>query len=98
MVVYFTASIVGKKRFLSNYLSIISCFTHKKHSVIADHIIKTTEQQIRFEQKKERLAFLAKLERWIGSCDAMVVEASFPSISVGYEISLALQLHKPVLI
>lgn len=98
MVVYFTASIVGKKRFLGNYLKIISCFTKKNYTVISDHIIKTTEQQIRFEKKEERLQFLAQLEKWIGSCDLMVVEASFPSISVGYEISMALQLNKPVLI
>lgn len=98
MLIYFTASIVGKKKHLKDYLKIISSFTEKNYQVISDHIIKTTEQQIRFEKKDERLHFLARLEQWIGSCDFMVVEASFPSISVGYEISMALQLHKPVLI
>jgi len=98
MLVYFTASIVGKKRFLKNYLHILSCFQSKNFDVLADHILKTTEQEIRFEKKEERLRFHSRLEKWIRSCDMMVVEASFPSISVGYEISMALQLHKPILI
>lgn len=98
MLAYFTASIVGKKKHLHHYRQIINCLADRKHAVISDHIIKTTEQQIRLEKKEERLRFLKQLENWIGSADFMVVEASFPSISVGYEISLALQLHKPVLI
>lgn len=98
MNVYFTASIVGKKKYLSNYLKIIKLLESKNFSIISDHIINTTESQIHFETKEERLNFTRQLERWISSCDFMIAESSFPSISVGYEISLALKLGKPVLI
>lgn len=98
MSVYFTASIVGKKQYLSNYLKILETLHGKKLRVIADHIIKSTEEEIRLEKKEDRLRFQNQLEKWIGNCRFMVVEASFPSISVGYEISLALQFNKPVLI
>jgi len=98
MKVYFTASIVGKKNYLKNYLEIIETLKEKDCFVTSDHIIKHTAEAIRLEKKEDRLKFHKQLERWIGSCNFMVVESTFPSISVGYEISLALKFNKPVLI
>src|SRR4030042_5477583 len=98
MTVYFTASIVGKKQYLGNYEKIISILKAGGHTVISDHIINTTECQIRMEKKEQRLEFQHRLEKWINSADFVVAETSFPSISVGYEISLALSHNKPVLV
>lgn len=98
MTVYFTASIVGKDNYLQNYLRIIDILKSQNHKVIAEHIINTTEKQIRLKSRDERLKFHEQLEDWINSCNFMIAETSFPSISVGYEISLALQRGKPVLI
>lgn len=98
MTIYFTASIVGKKYYLKDYLKIIEILTTRKYQVISDHILNTTENQIRLKNREERLKFHKQLEKWINSCDFMVAEISFPSISVGYEISLALQHGKPVLV
>lgn len=97
MTVYFTASIVGKKYYLSEYLQVIDYLRKKGYEVLSDHIIKTTEEEIRFEKKEERISFHEKLDKWINSCDFMIAEGSFPSISVGYEVSLALSRNKPVL-
>ncbi len=98
MIVYFTASIVGKRNYLSNYLKIIGIIKKKNFSIISDHIINNTEAQIYFETKEERLEFNRQLEKWISSCDFVIAETTFPSISVGYEISLAVKFRKPVLI
>lgn len=98
MNVYFTASIVGKKDFLSNYLKIIKLLKKKGYTVQSEHIINVTEPEIHLKTREERLKFHRKLETWIQHCDFVVVESSFPSISVGYEISIALQYRKPVLI
>lgn len=98
MRVYFTASIAGKKDYLSAYERIVGYIKGLGHEVIADHILSHTESQIRLETREERVAFQHQLEKWITSCDCMVVETSFPSISVGYEISLALHRAKYVLI
>jgi len=98
MTVYFTASIVGKKYHLSKYLAIIDYLKSKKYEVISDHIIKSTSNQIISEKREERIKFQNRLEKWINSADFMIAETSFPSISVGYEISLALQEGKPVLV
>lgn len=98
MSVYFTASIVGKKQYLPNYLRIINVLKSRNYDVLSDHIIKSSEEEIRLEKREDRVKFHNNLEKWIGSCHFMVVDVSFPSISVGYEISLALQFNKPVLI
>jgi 2'-deoxynucleoside 5'-phosphate N-hydrolase len=98
MRVYFTASIVGKKQYLSSYEKIIDLLRFKKCDTISDHIIKSNESQVRMETRGQRIAFQEKLNDWINSCDCMIAETSFPSISVGYEISLALSRGKPVLI
>lgn len=98
MNVYFTASIVGKQHYQKNYEKIIQEFTKQSAVVIADHIMRSTESSIRLEQKDQRLAFHQWLEHHIKTCDAFVAETSFPSISVGYEISLAMQSNKPILI
>lgn len=98
MQVYFTASVVGKKYHLENYLKIIGILKEKQFEVISDHIINSTESQIRLETPEDRYAFQKQLDNWINSCDFVVAETTFPSISVGYEISLALSRGKPVLI
>lgn len=98
MNVYFTASIVGKKEYLSNYLTIVEMLSKRGFTVQADHILNMTESAINLETRENRLRFHRRLENWIQKADFIVVESSFPSISVGYEISLALQYRKPVLI
>ena len=96
--VYFTASITGKKDFLENYLQIVGHLQKRNMKVLSDHILKSEHSQVIKETRKERLEFQSQLEKWINSADFVVAETSFPSISVGYEISLAIQKDKPVLI
>lgn len=98
MKAYFTASVVGKKYHLADYEQIVSLLTNRGIDVSADHILKANEAKIRIESKEDRIKFQKKLEGWIVSSDCMIVEASFPSISVGYEIALALHRAKPVLV
>jgi len=98
MNIYFTASIVGKKHHLTQYEHIIKIAKSHGATIQSDHIMKSTEDNIRMETKEERLAFHKKLDQWINVCDCMIVETTFPSISVGYEISLAINRGKPVLI
>jgi len=98
MLVYFTASIAGKKKFLPFYTKIIEYLKARHHEVISDHIIESSEQALQDEERNERLKFHEKLEHWINTCDFVIAEASYPSISVGYEISLALHRGKPLLL
>ena len=98
MVAYFTASIIGKKYHLAKYKKIIELLESKGVEVICEHIINTSETQIRLETRKDRLQFHQYLEDWITTAQFVVAETSFPSISVGYEISLAIARGKPTLV
>jgi hypothetical protein len=97
MNIYFTASIAGKKLYLQNYQTILDSIQSQNHTIIADHIINTTEEEIHLETSEERRDFHKRLDQWITSADAVVAEITFPSISVGFEISRALEKGKPVL-
>ena len=98
MNIYFTASIAGKKYYQPNYLKIIEILKNKKQRVIADHIVDASESQIKLQTKTQREKFHKQLKKWILDSDCLVVETSFPSISVGFEISLGINLGKPVLV
>lgn len=98
MKAYFTASVVGKRHHEANYRKIIDALKTKGIDVRNEHIMEATEESIRIKTKEERLAFLKKLEGWITECDFVVAETTFPSISVGYEIAMAIARSKPILI
>ena len=98
MLVYFTASIVGKKYHVHQYQQIIKIINKMGHQSISDHIMYTSANEINLESKQKRIEFHEKLESWIDKCDCMIVEVSFPSISVGYEIFLGLEKRKPILL
>ena len=55
MIVYFTASIVGKKQSLSHYQKIIDVVKSKGLEIVSDHIMNATEQQIRLETRGQRV-------------------------------------------
>ncbi|MFA9289083.1 MAG: nucleoside 2-deoxyribosyltransferase [Weeksellaceae bacterium] len=95
---YFTASIAAKEKYQPYYEKIVDHITAQGHHVVADHIMNATEKQVSISSREDRLKFHNQLERWIYSCDGLIAETSFPSISVGYEISMALRVGKPVLI
>lgn len=98
MLVYFTASIKGKKQYLFSYQTIIAEVKKLDHTIIADHILDTSEQHVSLESSLDRQKFHKQLDSWITSADCVIAETSFPSISVGFEIALAIQKRKPVLI
>lgn len=98
MKVYFTGSLGAKNQHLPNYRHIIDYLQTHGHTVTYEHIVNSTEESVRLMDKHSRLAFHQRIENWIKSCDFMIAETSFPSVSVGYEIALALRVAKPVLI
>lgn len=68
------------------------------YTVTSDHILKTKPEDLDFKTSEERHVFHNKLEAWIRTTDLFVANTSYPSISVGYEISMALHFNKPVLL
>lgn len=98
MRAYFTASIVGRKYHLSHYQKIGEILRSHGVTVADEHILNVSEKDIQMQSKDVRLKFHQTLEDWVNASDMLIAETSFPSISVGYEISMALDRGKPVLI
>jgi len=97
MRAYFTASIVGKKDYLDEYTHILTILEENGIEII-ENIIHNNAKRIENETVDQRIEIQKKLEKNILEADFVVVEASFPSISVGYEISLSLHRGKPTLV
>src|ERR1700704_1361384 len=98
MNVYFTASVSAKNKYLLEYKNIIGHLESLGNKVTSKHITDITESQIQEESKEEILLCQTKVEHWIKKCDCFIADTSFPSVSVGYEIALALRIGKPVLV
>lgn len=98
MRAYFTASVVGKKYHVAKYRAIIQEVKRRGIDVIGEHILQATEERIRMNSREERLAYHRQLEEWVTASHFLIAETSFPSVSVGYEISLALIRRKHVLV
>lgn len=95
---YFTASIAQKEKYIKNYKKIVEIVKKEGHDIVADHILNVSEREVDHASREDRLKFHQKLEKWIYSSDALIADTSFPSIGVGYEISLALRVGKPILV
>lgn len=98
MKVYFTASVSAKDKLIGHYQAIVNYLKTQGHSVVADHILRSSESEIMTLTRADRIKFLSQLEKWIKASDFVIAETSFPSISVGYEIAIALRVGKPVLV
>lgn len=96
MKIYFTASLTGKKYYLKNYKKIVEYLEKLNCEVFSEHIFSNTREQIRAEGRKERIKYLNLLHKNLSWCDAVVAEVSYPSTSVGYEMSLGISKAKPV--
>lgn len=96
MKIFFSASIhVGVDRKI--YKRIVKVLEDLGHKVIYDHVLISTKDKIDVLTVKERVEYHRKMSKTIASCDMSVCEVSFPStISIGHEVTLALDKGKPV--
>lgn len=98
MKIYFTASLTGKKDYDHNYEMIIKILkelgyeveTSLDYSVDGDSRLK--------ESLENRENIHKKIMKAIAGSDLIVVESSYSSTNVGYEINSALDREKPVLV
>lgn len=97
MKIYFNASITGKKEYGENYQKIVDALQEMDHKVVYEHVFKTEINHLASESTKERAEHHKYVSSSLNNADLMVTEVSYPSVSVGYEIGLALDKNKPVL-
>lgn len=98
MKIYFHCSLIGKEQYLKEYSAIVEILQNLKHEIFADHIFKKNYKGLSQESENEIYEDVQRKKNLIKSCDAVVIESTYPSIGVGYIIAYALEQHKSVLV
>ena len=95
MKIYFSGSISGGRDHEGIYQHLVAHMQALGHNVLSAHVA----DPVALEAEKDlppREVFERDVH-WVKDCDAMIAEVSTPSLGVGYEYGLAVQLGKPVL-
>ena len=95
MKVYFACSITGGRNDEGIYQAIVETLLDEGHETPTAHLASPEVMALEHVIEPEEV-YTRDIE-WINDCDALVAEVSTPSHGVGYEISYALNLGKPVL-
>ena len=96
MKIYFACSITGGREFESTYQDIVHALTEKGFSVLTAHLVESDATTAEADLSPEDV--YVRDTAWLRESDVLIAEASATSHGVGYEIGLALELKKPVLV
>ncbi|MCA9368883.1 MAG: hypothetical protein H6773_03205 [Pseudomonadales bacterium] len=95
MKVHFAAAVDGSKE---DYKNICNLIEKIGHTVVTDHYLNRTISDIEKETPAEAELYAKRSMRWIKNADVVVFETSKPDVSVGYELAVAVNLLKPVVV
>lgn len=95
MKIYFSGSISGGRDHEAIYQHLVAYLQAREHHVLSAHVADpiALEREIGLSPRE---VFERDVD-WVKECEAMIAEVSTPSLGVGYEYGLAVQLGKPVL-
>lgn len=98
MKILFLASIQGKKDRVADYEAVVAALKKTDNEVISDHVMKYNQDDLDSWSEDQKIDFHKKLFDYIKKADVVVGEVSYPSVSVGYLISMSLDLSKPTIL
>lgn len=94
--IFFTASLRGKEVNYQSYKRIYDVLI-RDHQVFAEHVFDLTKETIKQWSADYHFEYYQKILAKIKTTDLIVAEVTYPSINIGYEISLALEQRKHVI-
>ncbi len=95
MKIYFSGSISGGRAHEAIYQHLVARLQAQGHDVLSAHVADPAA--LEREKDLPPRAVFERDVKWVEACEAMIAEVSTPSLGVGYEYGLAVQLGKPVL-
>lgn len=98
MKIYFHASIFGKQFLSSSYETIADICKKEKYDVVGDYMLSRNHKATDKFSKKEHRKDFQKLSHELKTADAVIIEATYPSIGAGHYLTLGLQYMKPTLV
>ncbi len=96
MKVFFDASLAGCAEFGPNYQKIYDAMVKSGMEVVSAPVIERSLKEFVGMSAEEANQFYADVVKWIKKADVCVYEVSYPSTSVGHELTMALQMGTPV--
>jgi len=98
MKICFVGSIKYKEVSLQDYQSIVSILKHGGDTVFYEHVMNFSQNDLDVLDDDKRVKFHKKVIDLIKKSEMVVAEISSQSLSVGYLISMALDLSKPTIL
>jgi len=95
---FFSASIHGKQQFEQNYRAIEHEVKRLGHDIDISTVLDQNVQGMQELDEQQVLAFHKTVMNGMKRADALLIEASYPSTSVGFNLAAAVQLGKPIII
>ncbi len=95
MKIYFSGSISGGREHEAIYQHLVARLQAQGHHVLSAHVADPVALEA--EKGRSPREVFERDVNWVKECEAMVAEVSTPSLGVGYEYAVAVQLGKPVL-
>lgn len=88
----------GREKYLKQFKAIVKTIENLNHEVYSDHVFKRDYRKVNKQSNKQHEFDFQKARDKIQKSDVMVVEATYPSIGVGHTMTIALEMHKAVLV
>jgi len=98
MKIYFSATITDDKSVKNRYKEIINVLKENDHDVYQYGSHKISPHELIHRSDNEIMKVYKELDNYLKNSDIYIAEISEPSIGIGYEISQAIVLKKPVLV
>jgi 2'-deoxynucleoside 5'-phosphate N-hydrolase len=95
MKIYFSGSISGGREYEPIYQHLVARLQAQGHHVLSAHV--ADPDALEAEKDLPPREVFERDTGWVRESEALIAEVSTPSLGVGYEIALAVQLGKPVL-
>jgi 2'-deoxynucleoside 5'-phosphate N-hydrolase len=95
MKIYFSGSISGGRDHEAIYRHMVARLQAQGHHVLSAHVADPAALEADKDLPPREV--FERDTHWVREAAALIAEVSTPSLGVGYEIALAVQLDKPVL-
>lgn len=88
----------GREKYSKQFKAIVKTIENLKHEVYSNHVFKRDYRNVNKQSNKQHEFDFQKARDQIQKSDVMIVEATYPSIGVGHMMTIALDMHKAVLV
>lgn len=95
MKVHFIGDLGGNK---ADYEKIIQIIKNCGSELVTNHSVSRSLKDLEGETPEDAELYAKKMAQWLKKADIVVVETTVPLLGAGYEIAVALQLGKPVIV